>query len=276
MATATKNKPVTEQSTALAMVETGGYLALSPDSAAGIMAAQESLAGVGETFGVGDLIKIPTPTASPNAAVQKWIVPDGVGGETMQADVTGILCFICKRGVLWPSYEVTKGGQPVLVSDDLVTARQIGPIPPDMVDTLNKFKIGEGVYQWDKLPYNEFGSGKDGRGKRCKEQRLLFLLREGDVYPTLVTAQPGSLKSLRQFIMRLPQAAKVPYWQCVISLSLEKAPNSAGQDYCRIVPKLVGTLTAEQGAVIKSKFTDVLAKIASRVDVEGTTETEAR
>ena len=50
-------------------------------------------------------------------------------------------------------------------------------------------------------PYNDFGTGENG-AKACKERRRLYLLREGDVFPILLSLPPGSLKDFGRYLMR--------------------------------------------------------------------------
>lgn len=231
--------------------------------------AMNAIAEVGEEFGPQDLTRVPTPAAG----ATQWTIP-GIAGDEVTESITGVLCWVQKRGILWPSEEPEDGSMPVLVTHDLKTAEQVGPIPDNMIDTLEKHRIDERRFDWENLPYNQFGTGQNGQGKRAKEQRVLFVLREGDMYPLVVPAQPGSLKTVRQFILKLPQEAKVPFWRCVVSLELESLKNRNGQKYSRIVPKLVGMLSAEDGKAVKEKYTDVLSSIATQVSVDDTPDDE--
>ena len=94
---------------------------------------------------------------------------------------------------------------------------------------------------------------------------MLFLLRSGDQFPILVTAQPGSLQSVTAFIKRLPQA-NIPYWAAIVSLTLEKTKNKGGIDYAKIVPKLVGKLSADDAAMVKSTWTEPLSKMVRQIE----------
>lgn len=53
-------------------------------------------------------------------------------------------------------------------------------------------------------PYNRWGSavddsGKPGRGKACREKRLLLFLRDGDALPIVVAAPPKSIRVVENF-----------------------------------------------------------------------------
>ena len=84
-------------------------------------------------------------------------------------------------------------------------------------------------------------------------------MREGEPFPLLVRAQPGSLKTIRPFIMRLP----VPHWRAVVGLGLEKAKSRSGKDYAQIIPRLVGTIDKEMGARVKETYTEPLRRMVS-------------
>ncbi|OUP56912.1 hypothetical protein [Pseudoflavonifractor sp. An184] len=47
---------------------------------------------------------------------------------------------------------------------------------------------------------NRFGSSEDGRGKACKNQRCLYLLRDGEFMPIQLYLPPTSLKAFSQFM----------------------------------------------------------------------------
>lgn len=70
---------------------------------------------------------------------------------------------------------------------------------------------GEGTPGGDcgTCPLNQYGSGKNG-AKACKNRRRLYLLREGDIFPVILSLPTGSLKSFTRYLMRV-----IPkYFQC--------------------------------------------------------------
>jgi hypothetical protein len=219
---------------------------------------REALAA--NTRGVGfqesDLVRVKTPAGGST----KWAIP-GVAGEEIVEEVSGLLVYFAPHGVLWPSQEVAGEGQlPLLVTTDLVTARRVGDDYGDIdPDELEQFANRDGTYSWPELPWNQWGSGKGGVGKRCKESRLLMILREGEAFPLLIRAQPGSLKTVRPFIMRLP----IPHWRAVVGLRLQATQSRAGVRYAQIVPRLIGSVSKEVGQVVKGLYTDPLAHMAA-------------
>lgn len=254
--------PQAQSNTGLTMIPKSQYVALAGTDK-DLAEAMASVAGT-ETFGPGDLIRIKMPSGG----AVKWEVPDGLGNADYVGDITGVLCYVQQAGVLWPHFEPQPGGMPVLRTFDLKTAEQVGPIPDDMIDTLEKHRLDERHFNWEALPYNQFGSGKNGRGKRCREQRLLFILRPNDIYPLVVGLSPGSLKVWKKFFMNVAAKARVPYWRAVVELKLEKARSGGGQDFARVLPRLVGVLSAEDGVAVKAQYTDRLSQIARTIAAE--------
>jgi hypothetical protein len=241
----------------LAIVNTERYLALADGS--DLREAIVANAGVEGGIAEQDLVRIPTPAGG--ATTWAWDSPEGAK-ETKE--LTGILVGYFPRGVLWPSLEPTDS-RPLLVSYDLVTAHKVGDDFGDIdADELAKYQVAGGGYDWKRLPWNEWGSGKNGIGKRCKESRIMFLLMEGDAFPVLVQAQPGSLKTIPPFIVKLP----VPHWRAVVALTLQAETSKGGQKFAQIKPRLVGQLTREQGAVVKEMYTDSLAKMVRSLSFE--------
>lgn len=60
-----------------------------------------------------------------------------------------------------------------------------------------------------KCPLAQFGSGENG-GKACKNRRRLFLLREGEIFPLLLSLPTGSLKEYSRYIKRLLSRTRSP------------------------------------------------------------------
>ena len=54
----------------------------------------------------------------------------------------------------------------------------------------------------ENCPLNEFGSGPNG-GKACRNKRRLYLLREGEVLPVLLSIPTGSLGTFGDYVKRL-------------------------------------------------------------------------
>lgn len=238
------------------------FLALRPDS--DVREALTANLLPGETLQVTDLPRVPTPSGGGKV----WSWTDSGNNEQSAKSLDGIIVAVVPRGTLWGSQEPQTGVQPVLVSYDLDTAVRMNDDLGDLdADVLESCRIGDRLYDWKRLPYNKFpsdgGLGSNGRGKRCKESRLLALLRPEDAWPLLVNVSVGSFPTVLPFIKRLP----VAHFRAMVSLTLEKVENAGGQPYSRIVPKYLGSISKEEGDVVLRLYTEPLSKMASQIDV---------
>ena len=209
----------------------------------------------GEVLNEQDLTKVKTPSGGGTT----WEIDSNGNTEACQ-EIAGILVAIGKRGLLWPFDELGTD-PPVIVSPDLTTgyrtSDKLGNIDPAV---LEKYRTGDRRYDWAAISSSpEFGqgTGKGGVGKRVKESRTLAILREGDVWPVLVSIGPGSLGSFLPFLKKLPCF----HYEAVIGLKLQKAKSKTDVTYSEIVPRLVSTLTEEQGEFVRKTYTEPLKRM---------------
>jgi hypothetical protein len=204
----------------------------------------------GEPMSEMDLVRVRCPLGG----ATKWSVEIDGNSETAD-ELVGILVGIGKRGVLWPAQDPSES-RPVIVSHDLITGYRVSDEIGDLnEDTLERYRIGDRRYDWAKLassPEYGYGSARSGAGKRCKESRILALLRQGETWPILVSIGPGSLRNFLPFAKRLPCFP----WEAVVGLKLAKAKGRGGQPYSSVAPRLVGMLTPEQGEVCRRTYAE--------------------
>ena len=99
-----------------------------------------------------------------------------------------------------------------------------------------------------KCPYNQFGSGENG-SKACKNRRRIYVLREGEIFPLLLSLPTGSLKEFSRYIKRLLSKGKKSN-SVVTKFSLKKAVNSGGIAYSQAQFTVDRQLTNEEFALI--------------------------
>ena len=95
-----------------------------------------------------------------------------------------------------------------------------------------------------KCAFNEFGTGENG-SKACKERQRLYLLREGELFPILLSLPTGSLRELSRYLMRLLSKG-IKSNEVVTRFSLVKATNKSGISYAKASFKMERKLTAEE------------------------------
>ena len=227
-------------------VKTIDYPALAADSRqARIIAATTE----GEPMTERDLTRVPTPAGGATT----WAIDVNGNIETTD-EIVGLLVAVGKRGILWPKDDPSEM-RPVIVSHDLLVGYRVGDDLGDIDPAaLERYRVGDRRYDWAALsasPEFGYGAGKSG-GKKVKEARLVAILRQGEVWPLIVTIGPGSLKEWTTRYKKLPSFP----WECVIGLKLQRVKNAAGQPYSQIVPRVVGTVSEEQGDVAKRIYHD--------------------
>ena len=211
----------------------------------------------GEGISEMDLTKVRTPAGGGTT----WEIDNQGNTETSQ-EIVGILVAIGKRGLLWPYDEIGEE-PPVIVTNDLVTGYRVSDKLGGIDATaLDQYRIGDRRYDWAALSEGpEFGpkSGKGGVGKRVKESRTLAILRDGDVWPVLISIGPGSLGTFMPFLKKL----SCFHFEAVIGLKLQKEKSKSGVTYSMIVPRLAGQLTEEQGEFVRKMYTEPMKRTFS-------------
>jgi len=113
---------------------------------------------------------------------------------------------------------------------------------------------------------NQFGSGENG-GKACKNKRRIYILREGELIPLLLTLPTGSMKEFGVYIKRL--LAKGRKSSAVVTrFSLKKVTNAGGIAYSQAQFAVERALSAEELPYIAAMVEQV-KQFAVRVAHEG-------
>ena len=112
-------------------------------------------------------------------------------------------------------------------------------------------------------PNNKFGSAKNG-GKACKQKRRMYLLRENESLPILLSLPTGSLAEFSKYVMRLLSRGKKPN-TVVTKFSLKKVQNAGGISYSQAVFSFDRDLTeAELNNVLS--MSDQVKNMATKVE----------
>lgn len=142
-----------------------------------------------------------------------------------------------------------------------------GNNPPDCASNDGHFGIesetGE-VIECASCPNNVFGSGENG-SKACKQKRRIYILREGETMPIMLSLPTGSLGEYSKYVMRLLSRGKKTN-AVVTKFSLKKAQNSTGISYSQAVFAMERPLTAEELASVSS-MTDQVKSMANKITI---------
>jgi hypothetical protein len=137
-----------------------------------------------------------------------------------------------------------------------------GSNPPDCGSLDGVTGEGEPGGVCAKCPLAQFGSGENG-GKACKNRRRLFLLREGEIFPLLLSLPTGSLKEYSRYIKRLLSRGNKSN-MVVTRFTLKKATNNSGIAYSQAAFAVDRPLTAEEQALI-GRLTEQVKAYSRRI-----------
>ena len=126
-------------------------------------------------------------------------------------------------------------------------------------------KTGE-VLDCASCPYNQFGSGK-GNSKACKNTHRVYLLRENEPLPILLTLPPTSLRAFKDYLAKRLIMKGKRSTDVLTTIKLKREKNADGIAYSACVFTKAGDLTPDQIAAVKPVAAWVKG-IAARVPVE--------
>ena len=211
------------------------YPALTGNVAA---ALAENLAG--EDISPDDLTRIKIPTGGS----LNWTVL-GAAGEEHHEYLDGVILHLELRRAYWPDPSPEKGRLPQCISYDWITG------------------VGTPGGECASCRFNQWGTqirpdGSRGKGKACKQMKLLFDLREGRILPDIVCVSPGSLKPIKHYQMQLAPCT-LPGVVTRLELARETSRSGVvrnpetgemeqvkgGIEYAQLRPSMLASLDAE-------------------------------
>lgn len=180
-----------------------------------------------------------------SGGMTQFVITDPVDGEKVVPSFQGVIAFWLGSRVFWQkSFEETGGGaMPDCASFDLKSG--FGAIEE------NGDKIKRPC---DACPMNQWGSGKQGIGKACREIVQIFLLRKDaneNFFPSLLVAPPGSLKPWNAYMMGLLNKG-IPFFAAEHEFTLEREQSKSGVAYAQLRPRFIRKLDDAERAAIAS------------------------
>lgn len=136
-----------------------------------------------------------------------------------------------------------------------------GNNPPECGSFDGKKGIGNPGGECARCPFNQYGSG-EGQGKMCKNKRMLYILREGELFPLTLSLPAGSLKSFTNYVKsQLTRGRKVS--QVVTRITLKKASNASGIAYSQAVFSFERMLSPDERSAVAEVAETVKAYAAN-------------
>lgn len=103
------------------------------------------------------------------------------------------------------------------------------------------------VRKCDGCPFNVFGSANDGtNSKACKNGHRIYLLRNGEPLPVLLSLPPTSLKAFRDYLAKRVVLKGKRCYAVITRITLSKAKSSGGITYSTCNFSKVGDLTPQE------------------------------
>jgi len=228
-----------KKETAIEVADTG-YLVLQKDSNI-VEIVEENLGSEGVSAYDLDRVKIPAGGAT------AFEVPTLEGEESVK-EIEGIIIFWKTARAYWPEKFNGENNPPQCSSVD----GEVGQGTP-------------GGY-CSKCPLAQFGSADNGKGQACKQMRQLFIVRENDILPLVLTLPPTSIKPAKQYFMRLASKG-IKYTHAVTRITLEKAKSGEGITYSKAVFALIKQIEPAVCTKIDA-FTESIRPMLETVAVE--------
>lgn len=198
---------------------------------------------VAENSGIGgmnefDLDRVKVPSGGGTV----WMVPT-LDGEEAVRELVGIVVYFREARGYW-----AKG------------IEEGGSTPPDCASQDAMTGVGDPGGPCRPCPLSQWGSDprEGSNGQACKQRRLLFVVREGDFLPLVVSVPPTSLKGIGKYFMRLTSKS-TPYYGVVTKLTLSKTKSDGGIEYSIIDAALERVLTPQETAAVKEYATGLKA-----------------
>ena len=150
--------------------------------------------------------------------------------------------------------------------------------PPDCQSMDGKIGYGCPGGLCADCAYNRFGSDTDpkgtGRGKACKNQRIIYLLRSGEVMPIQLSLSPTSLRPYSDFVNAAFVARRRGVCGSVVQIGLKKRSNGK-DDYSVATFRRLYDFTGEELAQVrayansfKEQIEMILAQRAENIESE--------
>lgn len=121
--------------------------------------------------------------------------------------------------------------------------------PPDCSSIDGKTGVGNPGGACKTCPFNQWGSDPDGNGgKACKNMHRVYLLREGEMFPLMLTLPPTSIKPFSNYLAKRVIGRGRRSYGVITKITLKRETNKNGIAYSQAQFAVVGELSPEDAA----------------------------
>jgi hypothetical protein len=121
--------------------------------------------------------------------------------------------------------------------------------PPTCFSPDGEIGFGDPGGECKVCPLAQWGSADNGSGQACSLRKNMLILRPDSMLPVIISAPPGSIKSITDYLKRITGAG-LPHYAVVSSLKLSKKKSGEGIQYAAIEPEFVRELADEEIAKV--------------------------
>ena len=234
------SEATSEATSAVATVQEYAVMQSEPGQLAEMIATNLG----GSSVSAFDLDTIKTPAGGGTS----FVVP-GLDGETEAKELRGVLVGFKDTRSYWrEGFDESGGGTPPdCSSQDMIRGE------------------GDPGGLCSRCSLNRFGSAAKGNGKACSERRLLFLVRESDLLPIVISVPPSGIREARKFFLRL-LSQRTPYYAVIVRLTLARDKNRDGIAFSRIVLDTAGRLPEAEAEKMRA-YAESLRPVIERAQV---------
>lgn len=160
-----------------------------------------------------DGIEIKYPRVKvPSGGSCAWEVPSADPEHPdVMTTIRGVILHSHDENVLYEEQDTSETNAPICHSNDGMTG------------------IGTPGCRCEECPMNEFGTGRGGVGKACKNQKHVYIAMEGKMLPVLLVLPPTSRRPFIDYISALLSNAVVPS-SVITEITLKKQTAKNGKD----------------------------------------------
>ena len=138
--------------------------------------------------------------------------------------------------------------------------------PPDCLSIDGITGVGIPGGKCVNCPKNKFGSGENG-SKACKNKHQMYLLKENEIFPMILSLPTSSNKEFSRYIKRLLSRGKKSD-SVVTKFSLKKAVNKTGISYSQVQFSVARELDIKEIELIKNYSEQVKSYAESKANLQ--------
>ena len=118
--------------------------------------------------------------------------------------------------------------------------------PPDCSSLDGKSGTGNPGGDCKTCPFNQWGSDPETGGKACKNMHRIYLLREGEMFPLMLSLPPTSIKLFANYLAKRIVGRGRRSYGVITKITLKRETNKGGINYSQAQFAVAGELSPEE------------------------------